>query len=179
MNGRQFKLHADTFRLTMVRMYRDYKRVLTTGLATLQKVANSSENYPMQQHKYLRLDSCPKGHPISYPLQGIMIVFTSNPSGIITVITKYDRRLYFQLVCHFTPGVTPSPSHNTSTGPMSFPGVPHFHPIILPLVPCPFQGDVPQWLVTVLMGVPPTRTELGYPQARSDWGTPSQDWGTP
>ena len=35
---------------------------------------------------------------------------------------------------------TPSPSHNTSTGPMSFPGVPHVHPIILQLVPCPFRG---------------------------------------
>ena len=36
---------------------------------------------------------------------------------------------------------TPSPSHNTSTGPMSFPeGVPHVYSIILPLVPCPFCG---------------------------------------
>ena len=82
------------------------------------------------------------------------------------------------------PGGTQSPSHNTSTGPMSFlgkgfpgvpqilgwdtpparsrwggggypvlrwdttcpgqgRGVPHLHPIILPLVPCPFLGVSP------------------------------------
>ena len=36
--------------------------------------------------------------------------------------------------------VTPSQSHNTSTGPMSFLGVLHLYPIILPVVPCPFWG---------------------------------------
>ena len=55
-------------------------------------------------------------------------------------------------------------------------GVPrlHLHPIILPLVPCPFLGGgVPQWLVPgqgdyPMMGVcpPPARSEWGYPQAR-------------
>ena len=39
------------------------------------------------------------------------------------------------------PGCTPSPSHNTSTGPMSFfQGVLHLHPIIIQLVPGPFPG---------------------------------------
>ena len=39
--------------------------------------------------------------------------------------TKYDGRLYLQFVCQSTPGgggVTQSPSHNTSTVPMSFLG---------------------------------------------------------
>ena len=31
----------------------------------------------------------------------------------------------FSLSVHTRGGDTPSPSHNTSTGPMSFPGVPH------------------------------------------------------
>ena len=38
--------------------------------------------------------------------------------------TKYEGRLCFQFVCHYTPGGTPSPSHNASTGPMSFLGYP-------------------------------------------------------
>ena len=74
----------------------------------------------------------------------------------------------------------------------------HLHPIILPLVPCPFQG-VPKWLVSNLVpggtpvlsrgytrsrqGYPPARTGLGNPLARTqDWVPPvrtGQDWGTP
>ena len=58
-------------------------------------------------------------------------------------------------------GDTPSSSHNTSTGPMSFPGS---HTIILPLVPCPFQG-VP----SDCSQVPPS---TGYPPTpRTGWGT--------
>ena len=66
-------------------------------------------------------------------------------------------------VCQFIPGGgeeeggTPSPSHNTSTGPMSFPGVPHW------LVPGPFRGGMPGW------GTP--QPGMGYP--------PGQEWGTP
>ena len=49
--------------------------------------------------------------------------------------------------------------------------VPHLHPMILPLVPCPFWG-VPQSLVPgpFLRGYPSPRQ--GYPLARSGWDTP-------
>ena len=66
--------------------------------------------------------------------------------------------------------------------PCPFWGVPHLHPIILPLVPCPFWG-VPHWLVLgPFLRVPqswcwvPQSQEglpmVGYPPARSRWGTP-------
>ena len=57
---------------------------------------------------------------------------------------------------------TPSPSHNTSTGPMSFLGVPHIHPIILQLVPYPFQG-VPHFHPIIVPLVPRPFPE-GVPQ---------------
>ena len=55
-------------------------------------------------------------------------------------------------------------------------GVPHLHPIILALVPCPFQGvgypsdwsQVPSW------GVPKSQVQDGgYPSLRWVRGTPS------
>ena len=93
----------------------------------------------------------------------------------------------FTGVCLFTYGMGyPSLSHNTSTGPMSFPGVPHFHPIILPLVPCSLQGLVPQWLVPghFLGG---TQSQMGQNGGYPKTGTPQpgtgyppgQGWGTP
>ena len=48
---------------------------------------------------------------------------------------KYDGRLYFQFV-HHPGGGTPSPSHNTFTGAMSFRGSTQW------LVPGPFLGGV-------------------------------------
>ena len=69
---------------------------------------------------------------------------------------KYDGRLYFQFVCQFTPGG----------------GVPHLHPIILPLVPCPFGGDSSPVQGEPHPGLPPVRSGWGTPQARSGWGTP-------
>ena len=69
--------------------------------------------------------------------------------------------------------VTPSTSHNTSTGPMSsLGGLPHLHlhTIILPLIPCPFHG-VPHLHPIILPLVP--CPFWGYPSPR--WG----DWGTP
>ena len=69
------------------------------------------------------------------------------------------------------------PSYNTSTGPMSFPGVPHLHPIILPLVPCPFQG-VPQWLVPgPFQRVP--QSWMGGTPARDGTLRPGQDGRVP
>ena len=61
--------------------------------------------------------------------------------------------------CPFQGG-TPSPSHNTSTGPMSFPGdTPVTGPRSLP-------GGTPGW-------VPPSQVRMGYPPlARSGCGTP-------
>ena len=52
-------------------------------------------------------------------------------------------------------------------------GLPHLHPIILPLVPCPFQG-VPQ---SQMGGGTPVQD--GYPLARSGWGTPQDRMGKP
>ena len=50
--------------------------------------------------------------------------------------TKYDGRLYFQFVCHLTP-----------TGG----GLPHLHPIILPLVPFPFWGGGAPYLHPIIL----------------------------
>ena len=76
--------------------------------------------------------------------------------------TKYDGRLYFQFVCLFTPGE----------------GVPHLHPIILPLVPGPSRG-VPQWLVPgpCPWGVPQSQVEggRGVPQDRVPPPPPGQE----
>ena len=73
----------------------------------------------------------------------------------------------------FLGGGTPSPSHNTSTGPMSFLSWLIHIPIIVPLVPgTPYQG---------LDGVPPSHLGLhggnwmGYPPV-SDWVTPHLGW---
>ena len=85
--------------------------------------------------------------------------------------TKYDGRLYFQFV-----------SSHPERG-----RVPHLHPIILPLVPCPFWRGTPviglrslsvgypspRWGVTQVPppqsgqdGVPPSQVTMGYPVAR-------------
>ena len=84
-----------------------------------------------------------------------------------------------------------NPSHNTSTGPMSFPeGVPHLHPIILPLVPCPFWGYPSDWLQVPSQEVPQSQVggtpvlvrgvpHNGVSPSRSGWGTPWLGWGTP
>ena len=48
---------------------------------------------------------------------------------------------------------SPSPSHNTSTDPMSFlEGIPNLHPIILPLVPCLSCGYPPPPPGLVILG---------------------------
>ena len=78
---------------------------------------------------------------------------------------------------------SPSPSNNTSTGSMSFQGVPH--PTILPLVPCPFQGreypqegypsprwetPSPRWKVQDRMWYPPSHHRMWYPPDRTaEW----------
>ena len=96
---------------------------------------------------------------------------------------KEDERQYFQSVHTWGGGGggrTPSPSRNTSTGPMSFLGrggtlFPSHNTSTCPMS---FPGGVPQWLVPV-GGVPspPTRTGWGGPLTRSRWGNPSiQDW---
>ena len=85
---------------------------------------------------------------------------------IITTRVRITTEGYiFSLFISPRPEGYQSPSHNTSTGPMSFPrGVPHLHhPIILPLVPCPFQG---------MLGYPP-------PSQVRDRVPPGQGWGTP
>ena len=79
-------------------------------------------------------------------------------------------RLCFTDVCLLTWGWYPSPSHNTSTGPISFGGVPHIYPIGsmsflgrgVPqwLVPGPFPGGIPVW-----RGTP-------WPGQVQDGGTP-------
>ena len=64
-------------------------------------------------------------------------------------------------------------------------GVPHLHPIMLPLVPCPFPGSTPLWGTLpkpgqdevppgqVRMRYPPVQVRMGYPPlARSGWATP-------
>ena len=72
----------------------------------------------------------------------------------------------FTGVCLFTPG-----------------GVPHLHPIILPLVPRPFRGrQVPHIHSIILPLVPctfwgyPPSPGMGYPPARSGWGVPLLCW---
>ena len=70
-------------------------------------------------------------------------------------------------------------------------GVPHLHPIILPLYPCAFWGmgypsdwsQVPSGGTPVLGGgtrVPGRSTVVTggrYLQARQNWGTPCHNWG--
>ena len=90
--------------------------------------------------------------------------------------TKYDGSYIFSLSTTWRGGreCTPSPSHNTSTGPMSFLGVTDFHPM-LPLVPCPFWGGVPQAQAggysSPRWGVPWSRAG-GTPWPGQDGGTP-------
>ena len=76
---------------------------------------------------------------------------------------RYDGKVLFSQasVCSHLGG-TPSPSHNTSTGPMSFLGgqVPHLHSIILALVPCTF------WRY------PPSQVRMGGTPTVLGWGTP-------
>ena len=55
--------------------------------------------------------------------------------------------------------------------------IPHLHPIILPMVPCLFQG-VPQYRYTL------SQAGMGYPQPGMEYplarmGYPQQGWGTP
>ena len=89
---------------------------------------------------------------------------------------------------------TISPSHNTSTGPTSFPGVPQSQvgqgtpipggggvtPVLAVGYPSPRQGEgVPHsWLGGCEVFPIPShcsRTEWDTPLVRSGWGTPSQD----
>ena len=81
-------------------------------------------------------------------------------------------------------------------------GLPHLHPIILPLVPCPFQGYPSDWSQVRMGDSPVTGPRSGWagtqwlgtphPLARSEWGwwgppslvggpshIPSHGWGTP
>ena len=68
-------------------------------------------------------------------------------------------------------------------------GVPHLHPIILPLIPCPFQGDTPVTSPSSLLGGTPLLDGGGYtPPHVQGWGTPQpgedgggvpQDWIPP
>ena len=102
--------------------------------------------------------------------------------------SKYEirREVMFSVCSHsFGGGGYPSPSHNTFTGPMSFPGVPQW------LVPgqdgrgVPHNG-VPPWLGqdrgSPWWGYPwpgmgyPTQVRMGVPH---DVGTPSQGWVPP
>ena len=79
---------------------------------------------------------------------------------------------------------TPSPSHDTFTGHITFWG--YAHPIILPLVPCPFCGwgyrismQYFHW-PQLLSGGTPAMTGWGYPPSRRCWGTPPiLDTGVP
>ena len=63
-------------------------------------------------------------------------------------------------------------------------GLPHLHPIILPLVPCPFWRGTPATgprpfpggtPVLGRMGYPPGQVRMGYHPAKTGWDTPSQD----
>ena len=58
----------------------------------------------------------------------------------------------FSLFCQFTPGGAPSPSHNTSTGPMSFWGYPS------------------EWSQVPSQGVPQPGTDGRGTTATSGWG---------
>ena len=64
-------------------------------------------------------------------------------------------------------------SYNTSTGPMSFRGVPHLYPTLLPLLPGPFQGGTPTmtgWSTSPT----PSRRGWGPPQSHpGEDGVPS------
>ena len=75
-------------------------------------------------------------------------------------------------------GVTPSPSHNTSTGPISFLGLLDLHPIILQLVQCPFWG-IPVTGPRSLpgRGYPSPRWRMGYPCPGMEY--PQQGIGYP
>ena len=103
--------------------------------------------------------------------------------------TKYDGMLYFQFVCQSTPRRVPH-RHPLILPLVSCPfwGLPHLHPLILPLVPCSLQGVFP---VTGHRSFPRGYTILSWPGgthvlawgtllARGyEWGTPGQDWCTP
>ena len=93
-----------------------------------------------------------------------------------------------RLSFHTQQGGTPSASHNTSTGHMTFWGYPisicpiwgFLHLILLSLVPCPFWGvplsvtgrgyPCPRW-----GGGSPAMTGLGTPCPGQDWVPPVQD----
>ena len=97
---------------------------------------------------------------------------------------KNGERYYFQFVYQSTPGSTPSPFHNTSTGDITLLGgeCTHLHPIILPLVPDRYQGCYPD---QDRIGYPPPIQErMGHtPSGTGQDGTsPIRDstgWGTP
>ena len=86
---------------------------------------------------------------------------------IITARIQRIGKVMFSFVCPSTPGGTPSPFHNTSTGPMSFLGVPQSqvgvaHPSKDRTGAWPRQDSgVPR---------PPARTRLWYPTHRTaEW----------
>ena len=88
-------------------------------------------------------------------------------------VHNMNRVYVFTGTCLLT-GDTPFPSHNTSTGSMSFPGgVPHLHPIIVPFVPSPFQG-VPHLhpIIVPLVSDP-------FQGVTSGWGTSARTGGVP
>ena len=107
----------------------------------------------------------------------------SQPARFVQIVT------HNMVPCPFCGG-TPSPSHNTSTDPMSFPGG-------TPVTGPQSQAEgVPQsWLGVSHDGYPPWSGQggvpprsgwctplpgVGYPLASSGWGTPlGQDLGTP
>ena len=77
-------------------------------------------------------------------------------SGLLPVSEGWGRYCFHRCVSvHTWGGQLPHTlSHNTATGSLSFLGVPHLYPIIVPLVPCPFQG------------VPSTRQRYPSPRCR-------------
>ena len=92
--------------------------------------------------------------------------FQIGPSVAASARSTTGRYCFHRCVSVHNCGGTPSPSHNISTGPMSFLGVQHW------LVSGPFPG-VPQWLVPGPFPGGVTQSQIGYPWP--GMGYPSQD----
>ena len=94
-------------------------------------MANVKENFAFRFHFCSVWTDLKMLHLLNFTL---MFTTTNHATMqlLFTARTEYDRRLYFQFVCLFTPGGgpcpflerggTPSASFYTSTGPMYFPG---------------------------------------------------------
>ena len=128
------------------------------------------------------------------------LVYISRGIIITTCVRRTTGGNVFSL---FTPRGSPFPSHNNSTGLMSFLGVPRLHPIILLLSHVLSRRYQSDWTPVPGMGVPQSQglpqsqvggyssPRWGYPLARSGWGTPPgqvmmgypqparSGWGTP